>query len=342
MIAQSDGQVVWAKAKPGDEVKAGDVVVNVIDNQLEREIELADIEVQERKAQLGYLKRRHTDELDKLRGFANVEMKNVKQSKVDLDGLQEQLALAQQQYDRLKGLADKGFATESKLDEARKQVILLKSQLENRRIELASRVELADQNIGQRLYNGINLVGEANEIEDKVRLAEHEIQLAEKKAQAITKQRQRASVTAPFDGTLRDLPRIDKGSVRKGDTIAVIEQRRNRSVTAFLNQDEILKVGLGDEALLYVPALGETLKGRVREIDRTSGFIAEQAARQLPGYQWRGAHDRSAKIMIEFEEPEKVKDADKYRAGLPVVVVFEQRSTNSLLSTFKKKFSVAM
>ncbi|MEQ1672932.1 MAG: HlyD family efflux transporter periplasmic adaptor subunit, partial [Hyphomicrobium sp.] len=340
--AQVDGQVLLTAIKPGDTVKAGEVVVNVIDSELERELELADIEVQGRKAQLAFLKRRHMDELEKLRGYATVEMKNVKQSKVELDGLQEQLTLAEEQYGRLKALADKGFVTSTKLDEAHKQVITLKTQLENRRIELSSRVELADQNIGKRLYNGINLVGEANEIEDKVSLAEREIQLAEQKAKTVANQRQRSAITAPFDGTVLELPRFDKGTVRKGDTIAIIEQRRDRNVTAFLNQDEVLKVGIGDDALLFVPALGETVKGRVTHVDRTSGFVSEQRERQNPGYQWRGAHDRSAKITIEFAEPEKVKDGNRYRAGLPVVVVFEQRSTNSLLSTLKKKFSVAM
>lgn len=342
VTAQSDGQVRWTKVKPGDQVKSGDVVVNVVNNELEREIELADIAVQERKAQLSFLKRRHLDELEKLRGFATVEMKNVRQSKVELDGLQQQLTLAEQQFGRLKGLSDKGYATETKLDEAHKQVIMLKAQLENRRIELSSRVELADQNIGKRLYNGINLVGEAAEIEDKVHLAEHEIQIAEQKSKAVARQRERASIVSPFDGIVLELPKVDKGSVRKGDTIAIIEQRQDRFVTAFLNQDEILKVGIGDEALLFVPALGETIKGRVRQIDRTSAFISEQRERQLPGYQWRGAHDRSAKIIIEFEQPEKVRDTERYRAGLPVVVVFEQRSTNSLMSTLKKKFSVAL
>lgn len=340
--AKADGQILLTKIKVGDEVKSGDVVVKVVDSEIEQELELADIEVQSRKAQLAFLKRRHMDELEKLRGFATVEMKNVKQSKVELDGLQEQLNLAQEQYDRLKGLADKGFATATKLDEARKQVIALKSQLENRRLELESRVELADQNIGKRLYNGINLVGEAAEIEDKVHLAEREIQLAEQKAKTVARQRDRTAITAPFDGTVLELPQYDRGSVRKGDTIAIIEQRRDRNVTAFLNQEEVLKVGIGDDALLFVPALGETVKGRVVNIDRTSGFISEQGARQNSGYQWRGAHDRSAKITIEFTEAEKVQDGERYRAGLPVVVVFEQRSTNSLLSALKKKFSVAM
>ena len=342
VTAQSDGQVAWAEVKPGDQVKAGDVVVTVVDNQLEREIELADIAVQERKAELASLKRRHSDELEKLRGFATVEMKNVRQSKVEFDGLTDQLALAEQQLSRLQGLSDKGYATAFKLDEARKQVIALKSQQESRRIELASQVELADQNIGKRMFNGRDIVGDASEIEEKVRLAEHEIQLAEKRTQSYVKQRTRAAVTAPFDGTLLDLPRIDKGAVRKGDTIAIIEQRRDRHVAAYLNQDEILKVGLGDEALLFVPALGETLKGRVREIDRTSGFVREQADRNGPGYIWRGPTDRSAKIVIEFEDPALVADFERYRSGLPVVVVFEARSTNSLISALKKKFAVAL
>ena len=342
VTAQADGQVLWTKVKPGDAVKSGEIVVTVVDNQLEREIEVADIEVKERKAQLSYLKRRQLDELDKLRGFANVEMKNVKQSKIEFDGLNEQFELANEQYKRLKALADKGFATESKLDDAHKQVITLKVQLESRRVELASRVELADGNIGKRLYNGSNLIGEAEDVEAKVHLAENQIKLAEERAKTFVRQRERAAAVSPFDGTVLDLPRNDRGAIRKGETIAIIEQRKDRFVTAFLNQDEILKVGLGDDALLFVPAIGETLKGRVKSIDRTSGFLTEQNERQMPGYQWRGAHDRSAKITIEFVDPTKVADVERYRSGLPVVVVFEQRSTNSLLSALKKKFQVAM
>lgn len=342
VTAQADGHVLLTGLKPGDTVKAGEVVVNLVDNQLEREIELADIAVKERKAQLAFLKQKHTEELERLKGFATVEMKNVKQSKVELEGLQDQLKVIETQHRRMKSLFDKGFATESKLDDLEKQVIEFKSQIERRRIELASRVDLAEQNLGKRLYTGQTIEGQSAEVEAQVRLAEHEISLAEERRQSYVKQRERASVTAPFDGTILEIPRIDKGSVRKGDTLAVIEQRRDRKVTAFLNQDEILKVGLGDEALVYVPALGETVKGRVASIDRTSGFVREQDQRQSPGYGWRGPHDRSAKIEIEFTETQKIVDHERYRAGLPVVVVFEQRSTNSLLTAIRKKFAVAL
>jgi len=342
VTAQSDGQVVLTGVKPGDEVRAGDVVVNVLDNQLEREIELADIAVKERKAQLAYLKQKQTEELERLRGFATVEMKNVKQSKVELQGLREQLKLVQLQHDRIKSLYEKGYMTASKVDEIAKQVIELESLIERRRIELTSRADLAEQNFGKRLYTGQTIEGQAPDVEAQVRLAEHEIALAEERRQSYEKQRDRVSVVAPFDGTVLQIPRINGGSVRRGDTLAVIEQRRDRQVTAFLDQDEILKVGLGDEALVYIPSLSETVKGRVVSIDRTSGFVREQDQRQSPGYGWRGPHDRSAQIVIDFADPKKVTDDDRYRAGLPVVVVFEQRSTNSLLTAIKKKFAVSM
>jgi multidrug resistance efflux pump len=342
VTAQADGQVALTGLKPGDSVKAGEVVVKLIDNQLEREIELADIEVQSRKAQLVYLKQKQTEELERLKGYATVEMKNVRQSKVELQGLQEQLKVVEDQHKRLKVLFDKGFATESKLDEVSKQLIALKSDIERRRIELVSRADLAEQNFGKRLYTGLTIEGEAADVEGRVRLAEHEINIAEQRRQAYVRQRERSAVVAPFDGTILELARIDGGSVRKGDTLAIIEQRKDRRVTAYLNQDEILKVGLGDEAIVYIPAVGETVRGRVVKIDRTTGFVRENDERQNPGYGWRGPHDRSAKIDIEFENPALVSDPERFRAGLPVIVVFEQRSTNSLLATIKKKFAVAL
>lgn len=94
VAAQADGHVLLTGLKPGDDVCAGDVVVKLVDNALEREIEFARIAVEERKAQLVYLKQRQVEELDRLKGYASLEMKNVRQSKVELQGLQEQLALA--------------------------------------------------------------------------------------------------------------------------------------------------------------------------------------------------------------------------------------------------------
>ena len=348
VTASADGKVEIGDIRPGDHVRAGTVIVRLLDDTLEREIALANIEVQERKAKLALTKQHQLEELDRIKGYATVEMKNLQQTKIELDALAAQLKIAQLNQSRLNGLMAKGFTTAAKIDEAGQQVITLKKQYEIRRVELQSRIELAEQNAGKRMYTGNetigsgDLVGTSSNLEAEVHFAEHEIQLAQQRYIAQLDMRQSTSVRAPFDGTVLELPRFDQASVRKGDVIAIIEQRRNRTVTAWLNQDEVMKVGIGDEALVFIPALGETVKGRVREIDRTSGFIQEQQQRQNPGYGWRGATDRSAKVKIEFSDPKQVEDFERYRSGLPVVVVFEQRSTNSLLNKIKKKISTTL
>ena len=348
VAAQADGHVKWTGIKPGDSVKSGEVILSLVDSQLQREIDLAEIAVQERKAKLNNLKQRHLDELEKIRGYATVEMKNIRQTKLELDALAEQAGIAERNEARLRGLYTKGFTTETKYEEAQKQVITLRKELAVRRVELSARIELSEQNVGKRMYTGNetigsgDLTGKAAEIEADIRLGEHEIQLAQQRYISWIAHRDRQAVRSPFDGTVLDLPHVNEGSVKRGDTIAIIEQRLMRQVTAYLNQDEILRVGQGDEALLYIPALGETMKATVARIDRTSGFIQEENRAQNPGYRWRGPVDRSAKVTLAFNNPAKVRDVERYRSGLPVVVVFPQRSTNSLLASIRQRFALGI
>ncbi|MEO1207121.1 MAG: HlyD family efflux transporter periplasmic adaptor subunit [Pseudomonadota bacterium] len=340
--AQTDGRVETSGLQPGDPVRSGEVMFQVIDRKLEREIELADLQIKERKAKLAYLKQRHADELDRLRGFATVELKNVEQSKIEMEATAGELKIARRQVKRLESLYDRGYATADRLEQAQTNVLRLSKRLQRERIEVSSRAELAKDNIGRRLYTGDDLIGRATEFDAQVRLAQNEVAIAERQLQFNRKQRQTQAIRAPFDGTILKLPHFYDPLVQRGDVIAVVEQRKQRRVKAFLNQDEVNRIGMGDEALLYIPALGESVKGRVTSIDRTSGFIREQDQRNNPGYAWRGPKDRSAEVTIEFEDPKQVEDHTKFRSGLPVVVVFEQRATNALLSALTQKFELIL
>lgn len=339
--AQAEGRVKWTDVKPGDDVKAGSVILKLTDNQLERDIELADIAIRERKAQLLFWKRRQADEIEKVQGYSNVEIRTVQQNRIEIEGLMAQVRAAENQHWRLKELHKKGFTTDTLLEGAEKQAIALRKQLEIKQVELDSRLELAKVNAGRRYFNGSNMVGEMEQIEAQVKLAQNELQLQEQRHDALLTYRDRLAVRAPFDGTLVELPHVDNGAIKRGDTVAVIEQRQQRMVTAFLNQDEVLRIGVGDEARVYCPALGETLKARVVKVDRTTGFVQEELRAQNPGYRWRGPVDRSAKVMLDFEDPARVRDYDRYRSGMPVVVIFPQRSTNSVVAAIKQRFATS-
>ena len=241
---------------------------------------------------------------------------------------------------------NKCAAGESKLQDAERQAVVVRKDFDIRRIELASRVEIADHDLGKRMFTGnetigsADIVGQGPELEAEIRLIEHEIQFAQQKYITTLNRRSLESVRAPFDGTILQLPQTNNATVRRGDVIAVIEQRKNRQVTAFLNQDEVLRIGLDDEVSVFVPSVGKTIKGFVKEIDRTSGFIREQDQRTNPGATWRGPTDRSAKVTIAFFDPREVEDFEKYRTGVPVVAVFERRATNSVLSKLGNAFGL--
>lgn len=329
--APVDGHVNWSEYKAGQDVGEGDVVIRLTDGALERDIRLADIAILERRARLKFLKQKYASEKDRLESYATVQNKNVEQTSAELSALKQRLSIAKANVQRLQQLYGKGYTTVMRLDVARDDVIQLENEIANRAIELKSRVALAKKNLGKHLFNGREIVGNAPSLKAEIEFAEREIDLATKRKEPLLIQREELVVRAPFDGTLRKLPRPDNGRVARGDVIAVIEQRRNRNVTAYLNQDEVMSVGIGDVVNIFIPALGETQGGRVINIDRTAGFVREQQRQQLPGYRWRGPTDRSALVEIAFERPDLVADYDRYRSGLPVVAIFERRERNDVL-----------
>lgn len=337
VASQADGLVQWGAKRPGDVVRSGDVVVTVTDHQLERDIELAEIAIAERRTQLAFLRQRLAGEQDRMRSYSTVANKTVEQVRLEMQSLEAQLRAAEHQFGRLAHLHMKGFATDARFEEAEKLVATLKKSLESKRLELSSQTRLVGQNQDRFHYTGQTIVGETAQLEAEVARAENEVRLTEQKLAALKHHRDRLAVRAPFDGTVLELPRVDRGAVRRGDVIAILEQRQLRQVIAFLNQDEVLRVGQGDEVLIYIPALQETQKGIVEQIDRTTGFVKEQASAHNPGYRWRGPVDRSARVIITFQEPAKVADVERYRSGLPVVAVFPKRSATAIASGVTQK-----
>jgi multidrug resistance efflux pump len=337
--ATSDGRVSWAGKKPGDPVATGEILVNVLDNAIERDIEIAQIAVNEKRANLDFLKRRLADEVSRMASYQTVDTKNIEQVRLDIQSSEAQVLAAEQHYGRLAVLHRKGLTTDAKLEEAEKSVATLRKALESKKVEFASRQRLQGQTDGRYHYTGQTMVGEVAQLEAQVALAENETRLANDRLQALRNHQERLQARAPFEGTLLELPHVDRGTVKRGDIVAIVEQRKQRHVLAYLTQDEVLKVGLGDEVLLYVPALSETLKGRIERVDRTSGFVKEQGLAQGPGYRWRGATDRSAKVTIAFADQRRVTDVERYRAGLPTVVIFPQRTTNQLTNSLRQKIT---
>jgi multidrug resistance efflux pump len=327
VAAQAEGHALWAQFKPGDKVASGDVVLRLFDNLLEREIEVAEVAIREREARLGYLRRRERSGVERLQSLPVVEMRQLTRSKLELEDLRSQLASMELEQRNPKPVAGRDASGIG--DPGKQQLAELKSRIDAKEFELRTRKDTVNRNAAaRRVPPGTQLVGSLDDLEAQIELARHEVQFAQERHKALLNQRERLVVRAPFDGRLIDLPHVDKGSIRKGDIVAILEQTEPRNVTAYLNDDEIVRVGVGDHARLYVPSVRETLKARVSRIDRSSAPGREIDPQTGLLSRWRHPANRSAKVVLAFEDESQVANAEKFRPGLPVVVVFEPRSSS--------------
>ncbi len=333
--APNDGHVMWTSYKPGDVVKAGSVVLQVADNQLEREIDLSELDIRQREARLEASRHMLADALTQLEDLSTVEQNRIEQAEAKLDALKAAAVNADAAFKRAKRLYDKGYATKAQLDVAERDAIATESAAKGQAIELGSQSALAAKGNGSRFFTGNQFLGERARMEAEVKLMEAEIGLAQQRKRILMEQRLRLAVIAPFDGLVMELPRVDHASVNRGDVIAILEQPRSRMVTAYLTQDEVLHVGIGDPATVYVPAFDTTLTATVTNIDRTSGFAKEMEAR----FNFRNTRDRSAQVTLQFSTDDVARGVKTFRSGTPVVVIFKSRSTNEIVKELTAAFN---
>lgn len=331
--AQSDGELSFVRASAGDEVTRGETVIYLADYSLEKQIEMAQLEIHRREAELVTVMQSKTAEMEKMNEYASVGLKNIEQIKFDMESLRARLHAAKARHRRTRNLMKEGWATKSQLEEANQFLAEARSRLKSKSVELKEQIRLNEAGLGKRFFNGREILGKTAEIDAKLKLARYQISLAHRQHEALLKHRERLAVRAPFDGRLLKLFKPELAAVKQGDTIAVFEDNNVRQVQAYLTQDEVMKVGMGDTASVYFPALNQSVKGKVVAIDRTKGFRQEIARR----YSWRSPDDRSAEITLDFENPGDPLIKQHVQAGMPAVVLFEARSTNPILAAMWRK-----
>jgi len=336
VTAANDGHIQWTGYKPGDLVTAGSTVLQVADNTLEQNIDLVELDVRDRKAKLESLRAQLAETMKQLQDLSTVEQKQIEQAKLKLDGLRAVAAAADAQFKRTQGLYAKGYATKVELEQAESAAVTADTAADGQSAELSNQSTLAGTQIGERFFTGNQILGNRALLEAEIRMQEEEVRIGERHKELLIKQRERLAVVAPFDAMIVDLPRVDGASINRGDLIAVLEQPRSRIVTAYLLQTEVSHVGVGDEAVVYVPAFDTSLRARVASIDRTKGFADDMNARTT----WRGQIDRSAQVTLEFIDPKAAQEPRTFRSGTPVSVIFQSRSTNEVVNQVISAFNV--
>lgn len=326
-----DGTVAAVLVEPGSRVRAGEALLAVRNRDLEAKIEDAEIDLSAAKAALDRARRRLEVERRQLKDYQLINETERGEADAGLSARLAALEVASRQFERISALHEEGHATERQLDLAHGERAVAKTRVDAAQaaIERATALSAASTS---RHHNGREFIVDLDLLRLEIEEREAAREEATARLAALLSQRQRLFVRAPFEGRFTQLLHPAGAQLTRGVSLAVVEEAIDPVVEAFLNQEEVLQVGLGDEATIYLPALRRRIVATVVDVDRTSGFVDEQRSR----YTWRGPKDRSARIVLEL--PKSLTKDLTLTAGLPAVVVFKRRTTREIFARIAEFF----
>ena len=324
VTAHSDGRILLADIAPGARIQAGQTLGWLADSALDHRLDLAVITVERAQARRDFAARRleavglGTHDRDVVSG------NNRDRTAALVTALETRLELARSRHTRLDGIYRQGWTTITEVEAAADTVAGLEAELALLRIDLGEYDETTTETTADSLYDYVRMEQDQADLAAELMLAEDELVLARQELEALEAHRRRLELIAPFNGKIVEIHHPAGTAVLRGEDILTVERDEARTIEAFLNQDEILAIGLDDQATIYLPALDRRVRATVARIDRTTGFIDEQRGR----YSWRGPDDRSGRVVLAFADAAVATDID---AGLPAIVIFDRRSDNGVL-----------
>ncbi len=337
--APFDGSIASLLVKGGDRLSEGARFAVMEDPEIEKQTRFASVKVERAREDLRL--RQAELESEKLKRDEYISISKNKMEKIDSDigSLQAQEKVARERFERVSDLFKKGIMIRPRMEEASDRLAELTTLLNKARINQKERAQQFESVLAGHFYDGNQVVGRLRETEATVQRASVEVDLAIEELQAMQQRRQVNKVTAAHDARVLKVLRQEGAAVKRGDTMLVVERLDDRVIHAFLRQDEATRVAIGDEAMVYVPALRAKAVARVTGVERNAAFLDDIDAR----YSWKQARDggpkptdkdRTARVTLKFDGPDKAIVDGKFEIGMPTVVSFQRRSVNTVFSSF--------
>jgi HlyD family secretion protein len=296
VAAKTSGRIREITVREGDQVKAGQVIATLDDEQLKARVDQAQSNVAQAEARLS--RARH--EIAVLQAQLEQSRLGVNQSRLDAEGRVSQaqahvaaaeasLARAEADYkqaradaERFTTLAEQGDAPAREGEQARAAAEAHKAVVRaaQKQVEAARGGFLAAQ---ANLDNPAIRAAQSAAIEQQIRQAQADVQSAEAEAGRARAQLQEAEanrsdlrIVAPFDGTVATRSAEPGEVVSPGTPIMTIVNLSNVYLRAFIPEGEIGRVRAGQTARVYLDSNPkQPLDAVVARIDPQASFTPE-------------------------------------------------------------------
>ncbi|MGE5678065.1 MAG: HlyD family secretion protein [Pseudomonadota bacterium] len=281
------GRIVKIYIEEGDEVKAGQLLVEIEDSDLEAKKVQADAQLL--AAQAGF-------EAAKLEAQAaeaarNAVMHQVEAAQSTLDkanngARKQEIAQAQaaydlwkKTYDRVSDLYGKGAVSAQKVDEVKTQLDVAEQTLSI--AKEGARTE--DKNGAQALVQQASSTAQAYsekvlQAQAGVKAAEQKVEMAKGVVQEVEAYLKDVRITAPIDGVVTVLNSHEGELVSSGMSIATVTDVIDSWVEVKMQETEINRLALGQKAVVTIPGIPDrTFGGKIIRINQKPDFATKLA-----------------------------------------------------------------
>lgn len=324
ILATADGKIENVIVKPGESILTNTALFVIENAKVEERIEMAKIKVERETMELVSRQKLLAAERSKSIDYRTMMLTKMEKANAKVRSLERQMTLLQTRVTRLRNLQGEGLTTRTKVEKAKAEYAQMKGDFEEALAEKRESQMFLESVKEGRVINGNKINNRLLELQAEVDLSWDRIMLAKDELMALQRHKERLTLAAPSNGRVVKIIKGRGSSVKSGESIGLFERSEARRIRAYLTQAEILQVGLGDTALVYFPALDQTIRAIVVDVDRTGGFINERKAT----YEWTDAKARNAVVTLEFVDLPLKQIRRRFLPGMPAIVNFKRRDQN--------------
>ena len=283
---------------------------------------MARVLVEESKLRVDYYQSLLINEQLRLKIYQKIGNTRVLSAQTLVNQFKQDVLTAQHNAERYTELHKKNYVSDANLEAVLSKSVNTQEALKNaqaqKKMELYS-LDALDQGM---YFTGTKTEGIENDLNAELEAATKKTILNEKKVKIYEELIDKLTIKAPFDGKVIKILKSAGNTTDEIKPIIYIEKTmENKTILAYLTQDEVIRIGSSKDVSVYIPSSGKKYHGNIVKIDRTDGFLDLVSAQ----YRWRDFKiDRSAIVTIKMSPSDRHKFNTDAFSGMPAIVYFSK------------------
>ena len=337
IVSPFEGVVTKLYVEKNNLIKEKDPLINLRDHELERNIELEKTNLAQLKAEATLRMKQYESEKNELKIYYQIGKSKLKQAQENLREAIERNENVNNQHARAKLLYSKRYIPKADLDKAEAEHQTVSHQVQAAKHALQVQTTAMQLITTGHYFSNDTVQSDVPQLKAAVEQGLRDVSAGERRIAAMMKQLITRTLYAPFEGEVIGAFKSPGNTVNRGDNLLLLERNELRTITAFLTQDEVVEVKMGQEVSIYIPSLKRRFMGKVIKIDRTDGFIDEVDSEYKP----RTVNDRSAKVEVALNNFTREEARKILRPGMPTVIYIKRSLMDGIRSRLHLYFAGA-